>query len=315
MFQRSKTHALAPGGLPGPAGPFGCVGVALPQGPRVFAAFGPRRALGLRRRLGPARFGLRPVGGRGPVLGDLSRPLGGDRTGFGTRLGRRLGNLGGSVGGVCGLVFVVVTDDRDLTGQLGDRHRITVAAPPPAPPGDRRGADGPVLSQQFGHRDRPSARALVLEVWSGHGLSPLDRLLFRSTTWPTASRTGACMSAVPSASLSSLRKMRPSRNAHGQISTYSIDSARMLAPAPGAPATICGARSALSPSSSARSAVVILEMKDMSCLRPFAVSVRFTRGPAADGAAPLRRANERNVFEVAPARSASPASSTASLVS
>lgn len=92
------------------------------------------------------------------------------------------------------------------------------------------------------------------------------------------------MRAVPSASLSSLRKMRPSRNAHGQISTDSIDSARMLASATKAPATICGARSALTPSSSARSAVVILEMKDMSCLRPFAVSVLLTRGPAPDGA-------------------------------
>ena len=104
--------------------------------------------------------------------------------------------------------------------------------------------------------------------------------------------------------------MRPSRNAHGQISTVSIDSARILASATRAPATICGARSALTPSNSARSAVVILEMKDMSCLRPFAVRVRFTRGPAADGAAPVSRASERKVFDVATARSGAPASST-----
>ncbi len=83
----------------------------------------------------------------------------------------------------------------------------------------------------------------------------------------------------------------------------------MLASATNAPATICGARSALTPSNSARSAAVILEMKFMSCLRPVAVSVRLTRGPAPDGAAPVSRARDRNVFDVATARSGGPASS------
>ena len=104
--------------------------------------------------------------------------------------------------------------------------------------------------------------------------------------------------------------MTPSRNAHGQMSTASSDSARMVASATNAPATICGARSALTPSNSALSAVVILEMKDMSCLRPAAVNVRFTRGPAPDGAAPVSRASDRNVFEVATASSGVPAANT-----
>ncbi|SKU46927.1 Uncharacterised protein [Mycobacteroides abscessus subsp. abscessus] len=43
---------------------------------------------------------------------------------------------------------------------------------------------------------------------------------------------------MPSASLSSLRKIRPSRRAQGQMSTASNDRARMLASATSAPATI-----------------------------------------------------------------------------
>ena len=109
--------------------------------------------------------------------------------------------------------------------------------------------------------------------------------------------------AVPLASLSSLRKINPSRNAQGQMSTVSIASAFILASATKAPATICGARSALTPSNSARSAAVILEMNAMSCLSPLAVKVRFTRGPAPEGAAPVSRANERKVLDDATARS------------
>ena len=105
--------------------------------------------------------------------------------------------------------------------------------------------------------------------------------------------------------------MMPSRNAQGQMSTDSNDSARILASATRAPATICGARSALTPSSSALSAVVILEMNAMSWRRPLLVRTRLTRGPAADGAAPVSRASDRNVFEVPTARSGAPALRTA----
>ena len=160
-----------------------------------------------------------------------------------------------------------------------------------------RGAVCAVLGEQLGNRDG-----------SGGVVDPVIFAPFRLARWLPASRTDVSTKAVPSASLSSFRKMRPSRSAHGQMSTVSIDSARILASATKAPATICGARSALTPSSSARSAVVILEMKDMSCLRPFAVSVRLTRGPAADGAAPVSRASDRKVFDVATARSGLPAS-------
>jgi hypothetical protein len=45
----------------------------------------------------------------------------------------------------------------------------------------------------------------------------------------------------------------------------------------------------------------------MSCRSPLAVSVLFTRGPKADGAAPVSRASERNVLDVATVRSGSPA--------
>jgi hypothetical protein len=53
-----------------------------------------------------------------------------------------------------GLVAVVVADDRNFTGQLGDRNRVAVAAPSPTPTSDRRGAKRPIFGQQFGHRDR-----------------------------------------------------------------------------------------------------------------------------------------------------------------
>src|SRR5262249_53923673 len=141
------------------------------------------------------------------------------------------------------VVVIIVTDDRNVTGQLGNRDGVVVAASTAPPPGSRRGTNRPVPGQQFGHRDRPGLGAFRLGVWSGHDLSPLDRLAaFRSTPRPPAPRTAVSTRAVPSASLSSFRKMSPSRNAHGQMSTVSIDSARILAPAPSAPATICGAR-------------------------------------------------------------------------
>ena len=48
----------------------------------------------------------------------------------------------------------------------------------------------------------------------------------------------------------------------------------------------------------------------MSCRSPLAVRVLFTRGPAADGAAPVSQASDRNVLEVATASSGAPALST-----
>ena len=48
----------------------------------------------------------------------------------------------------------------------------------------------------------------------------------------------------------------------------------------------------------------------MSCRKPLAVRVRLARGPSADGAAPVRRASERNVFELPTARSGAPARRT-----
>src|SRR5882757_6941465 len=193
---------------------------------------------------------------------------------------------------VCG-----IRHDGDLAGQFGDGDRVTVAAPTAASAANRRGPDGPVLGQHLGDRDRSGAAVVV--VWFCHRVS-----------LALAKPADVSIKAVPSASLSSFRKISPSRNAQGQMSTVSIASARMLASATNAPATICGARSALTPSSSARSVAVILEMKAMSCRKPAAVSVLFTRGPAPEGAAPVSRANDRNVFEVATVRSGAPASST-----
>ena len=149
---------------------------------------------------------------------------------------------------------------------------------------------------------------LWLSFWSCHRLLPLDRL-------------GAVDSGLQHPARTSppgrFRRLRCRVSAEsdllatptGRCPRVSIDSARMLASATNAPATICGARSALTPSNSARSAAVILEMKAMSCLRPVAVSVLFTRGPAPEGAAPVSRASDRNVFDVATARSGLPASS------
>ena len=196
------------------------------------------------------------------------------------------------------LFVVVLGHDGDLAGQFGDGDRVGVAAPTAASPADRRGPDGPVPGQQLATEIGrvllwPSCGSVIVCPWP----------------WPKP-YADVSIKAVPSASLSSFRNIRPSRNAQGQMSTVSIASARMLASATNAPATICGARSALTPSSSARSAAVILEMKAMSCLNPAAVNVLFTRGPAPDGAAPVRRANDRNVFEVATVRSGAPASST-----
>ena len=47
-------------------------------------------------------------------------------------------------------------DDRDLAGQLGDGDGIAVAAPAAPATADRRRADGSVLRQQLGDRDRPA---------------------------------------------------------------------------------------------------------------------------------------------------------------
>ncbi len=71
-------------------------------------------------------------------------------------------------------------------------------------------------------------------------------------------------SVRPPISVSSLRRMSPSRRAQGQISRVSTPSARMAASATRAPATICCDRSELTPSSSARSAAVMREMNAMS---------------------------------------------------
>ncbi len=84
----------------------------------------------------------------------------------------------------------------------------------------------------------------------------------------------------------------------------------MVAWATSAPATSWCERLGLTPSSSARSAADIREMNAMSWRNPGSVSTRRTRGPAEDGAAPLSRASERNVFEVATTRSGSPCLAT-----
>jgi hypothetical protein len=42
---------------------------------------------------------------------------------------------------------VVVTDDRNLAGELGDGDRVATAAPTVSPSGDRRGPKGSVPGQ------------------------------------------------------------------------------------------------------------------------------------------------------------------------
>ena len=174
---------------------------------------------------------------------------------------------------------VVDPHDRDLAGQFGDGDRVAVTAPTPAtrrrpPAASRSFRSWPAVRPP---RWAESPRCCLVQSSSVASRSVADPSTRSNSVPPLpASPTDVSTKAVPSASLSSLRRIRPSRSAHGQMSTVSIDSARMLASATSAPATICGARSALTPSNSARSAVVILEMKAMSCLSPLAVSVRFT---------------------------------------
>lgn len=130
--------------------------------------------------VGPARLGLRPVHGSrwlfGNLLGDwFRRRLWGSFANLDSPVSRRrLARVRVRAG-----VVMVVTNDRNLTGQLGDRDGVTIAASPPAPSG--RGAGDPLPGQQLGHRDLPVTGALCFGVWSRHGLLPLDRLAaFRS---------------------------------------------------------------------------------------------------------------------------------------
>src|SRR5699024_4740937 len=161
-------------------------------------------------------------------------------------------------------------DHGDLAGQFGDRDpAFTLASMVPA---------------------RPPAAALAAAVAGeklGNGHRPTVRLAHRAPT-----------NSSPPISVSSRRRISPSRNAHGHICIWSTDSARILASATSAPATSCGDLSALTPSSSARSAAVILEINAISCRSPPAVSVRLTRGPALEGAAPVSLASVRKVLEV-----------------
>lgn len=95
--------------------------------------------------LGPARLGLRPVHGSrwlfGNLLGDwFRRRLWGSFANLDSPVSRRrLARVRVRAG-----VVMVVTNDRNLTGQLGDRDGVTIAASPPAPSG--RGAGDPCLA-------------------------------------------------------------------------------------------------------------------------------------------------------------------------
>ena len=146
----------------------------------------------------------------------------------------------------------VVGDDRDLAGQFGDGHRV----------GCCRGGAG-VGRRPAARRWCRSSPAARRPRWAACWCCR-RRICHRLLPLALAKPADVSTKAVPSASLSSFRKINPSRNAQGQMSTVSIARALILASATNAPATICGARSALTPSSSARSAVVILEMKAMS---------------------------------------------------
>ena len=75
------------------------------------------------------------------------------------------------VRGGFGFVNVVLADDGDLAGQLGDCDGVGVATTPPAPTAYGRGADCAVLRQQL--RDRDRSRAAVAVFWSCHRVLPL----------------------------------------------------------------------------------------------------------------------------------------------
>src|SRR5699024_791498 len=173
----------------------------------------------------------------------------------------------------------VVGDLGELARQLGDAHTVALAGAA-SPPARRRGR---LISahalQQIRHGD------LLTVLILGHRQLPFPSL-------PT-SRSRRC-------------SISPSRRAHGQIFTDSSPSARIDDSATSAPATTWCERSELIPSNSALSAAVMREMNAITCRRPDAVSVRSTRGPADDGAAPVSLASMRNVLEVADARSGSP---------
>ncbi|COX04304.1 Uncharacterised protein [Mycobacterium tuberculosis] len=176
VLDRIRTHVFGTGRRPR-----GCsVAMRVAQWPRVLAKLGPGLAPVLRGGLGPARLGLRPVHGSrwlfGNLLGDwFRRRLWGSFANLDSPVSRRrLARVRVRAG-----VVMVVTNDRNLTGQLGDRDGVTIAASPPAPSG--RGAGDPLPGQQLGHRDLPVTGALCFGVWSRHGLLPLDRLAaFRS---------------------------------------------------------------------------------------------------------------------------------------
>src|SRR6185312_3760032 len=73
----------------------------------------------------------------------------------------RDGSRGGGLGFV-DFVRVLVPDERDLTGQLGDRDGVAVATAPPAPAADGRGTDRAVPRQQLRDRDRSCAAVAVV---------------------------------------------------------------------------------------------------------------------------------------------------------
>src|SRR5690606_30380970 len=145
-----------------------------------------------------------------------------------------------------------VADHRQVAGQLGHRD-APAAAPSPATAGRRLLA---VPGQQLRHRHLLGILAHHDTVSIGPDFAP--SLSDSGTVLIVA--PGTATTGPPFGSVSSLRRLSPSRIPHGQISMLSSDNARILASATSAPATSCCDRSALTPSNSARSEAVILEM-------------------------------------------------------
>src|SRR5207302_1116756 len=157
-----------------------------------------------------------------------------------------------------------------------------------------------VFGQQLGHR----ALWLLRFAFSTHRLHRAPYWALRPVT-SVGSATESVAGSAPSV-WSRRRRITSSRSAHGQSSSSLRSSARMVASATNAPATTWWERFALTPSSSARSAEDIRETNVISCRRPVSVSTLRALGPREEGAAPVSRASERNVLEVATVRSGGP---------
>ncbi len=100
--------------------------------------------------------------------------------------------------------------------------------------------------------------------------------------------------------------MIPSREAQGHSSTISAPASSMADSATMAPASTWSARSLDTPGSSERSAGVISASFSTHSPRSLRSSRRWTYGPSLEGAAPVIRPSDRNVFDVATQRSNGP---------